>query len=167
MTDTNIATAAGDAHSAVSSVVDAAVDTANAIAESAIDSAQEQVARAEQAAADLAAAALQTEIGRMVGDVRRDMENWRETMMTELSQFRVDLSSLATQVTELLSRPQMVALLTPSNSSQTEQSSSIPPASDSLETLAEVVIPGSVSEAAPVVVAQAAPAPQKAGRRLI
>lgn len=136
-----------------------------AIAESEIEAAQERADHAERVAQEIVDAALHTELGRQVTQLREDYANWQTTQETriaeQLATFSAQLETLTSQMMDLLSRPNVALVAT----EQTDLSSSnqAPLEAPALEVA--TVLPASVVEAAPVV---AAPEPAKRpARRLI
>lgn len=156
----DIGNAASGAHEAVSEVVDAAVATADALAQNAIDNAARQIDAAHETAERIAEAATMSALGQQIEDLRRDFSGWLDELRQSLHSMR---ETLETRIAALETKAEAPTLLI---TSPPEQSLSTPAVS------AAPTLEAPVTEVNPVAVvalaeAQTAPAPKKAGRRLI
>jgi len=152
-TELPVSEASAEAHAAVSSVVDAAVEQASQIAETVIEQAERRVEAAEQVAQQIGDAALMTELGKQVQALREEVGSWRMEVDRQITECRDQMTTLSSQVQELMARPS-VALLP-----QTEQSSSIQ------QTLQEPT-QAAVATVLPASVEVADPAPETKPKRL-
>lgn len=128
-----------------------------------VEAAEERVEAAERTAEQIAEAALESERGRQIDAIRKDVEKWQ----SEQAELKFQLTEMKETITTLSG--QIAALATLEISSQAQQapvpilSSSTLPTSETPEPMAEIleVIPESLSES---VVAES-PVPVEAPKR--
>jgi vacuolar-type H+-ATPase subunit E/Vma4 len=162
----DIAERAGES---AASTVEAVVEGAVASVEGALENAEARVEAAEAARDAIAEAAVRDVLHDEIEEVAEELDEWRETvnvalggLRTQNEQLGQQVQTLQNQLTELLARPPMVALLATPAPSGTDPST---PQVSRAEILPEAVVvtPAAVASPPAVPVAPAA----KAGKRWI
>lgn len=159
MTDETAAEKTVEAVEAVAEAVEAAADEARETAddevERAIDAAEEALDDAQRAAQRMAEAAMQTELGNQLNELKREFFEWRDRE----NQTQAQITALQTEVSELkgqLAAVATISVVSPPASPSLIQQPSPETITEALEEVTEV-IPDSLES---VVEENPAPAPK-------
>ena len=131
-------TEAAEVQEAIETIAEAAGE--NAALENAVEAAQARTDEAEAAAARIAAAAMESERGQFLEQLREDFEQWQEETNAALQSLRTEVTSLSAQLSEALMKlatPPQVTVTVPTPD---QVPSSIPPTSEEPAPVATVTV---------------------------